>query len=621
MPLLDIPANTPGLKRSHEDYVAGDNDMTQSKLSFTAAVHNPNLSTDITPCRIPATMTISGDSSPISPLTDRTHSPTPPRPTIAIPTDPKTTPTPAKVTAPAPTGGEPPAKRKCLTVAEKEEKSKAKLEKEQAKVAKQAEKAKAEEEKKAKAEEREKEREKKRLEKEQKQQEKERKQQEKEEEQRKAQEAKDKKERSQLKLASFFKAGPSTPSKATTKAQPKADASPSTATPVQSISQDVPVDEASEYRKVFQPFFVKEYVKLAKKAFDFDEAALLTKSRQLDEYVGGSKDYQPKQFKGPDSVEYFCLPTLPPPRGRPYPSVRKIVSILSDASTMAGASSAAPIDLTDSPAQAARRLLSEVPMKYLRFFQDVRPAYYGTVTSLPPSLGSYDKSSTATLHAARLRKLARKPISRQVLPLQYDYDSEAEWVDDGDGEDIEGDDDDDDDDEDDDEDMTDFLDNSEDLIKRPVFASGMEPESSGLCFEDARAGPSSDMAKYRMEFILDNERQSIDPFSSQYWQTEPCQKTTAPTTALLHPSTAKTPSNAFAALSGPGGKKAAIVPANLLDDFKHAILKYPKLSKVGLVEVLSTQFEKCTKAQVKNSVEMLAERHDKTWRLKAEHAL
>lgn len=120
---------------------------------------------------------------------------------------------------------------------------------------------------------------------------------------------------------------------------------------------------------------------------------------------------------------------------------------------------------------------------------------------------------------------------------------------------------------------------------------------------------------------LDNERQSIDPFSSQYWQTEPCQKTTAPTTALLHPSTAKTPSNAFAALSGPGGKKAAIVPANLLDDFKNAILKYPKLSKVGLVEVLSTQFEKCTKAQVKNSVEMLAERHDKTWRLKAEHAL
>ncbi|KAI6382176.1 hypothetical protein MCOR25_000767 [Pyricularia grisea] len=617
MPLLDIPANT-GIKRSHEDYVAGDNDMTQSKLSFAAAVHNPNLSPDITPCQIPPKMTISGDSSPISPLTDRTHTPTPPRPATAIPTDSITTPTPAKVTAPAPTGGEPPAKRKCLTAAEKEEKSKVKLEKEQARVAKQAEKAKVEEEKKAKAEEREKEREKKRLEKEQKQQEKERKQQEKEEEQRKVQEAKDKKERSQLKLASFFKAGPSTPSKVITTIQPKADASPRIASPAQN-TQDGPAD-VSEYRKAFQPFFIKEYVKLAKKAFDFDEAALLAKSRQLDEYMGGNKDYQPRPFTGPDSVEYFCLPALPPPRGRPYPSVRKIVSILSDASTVAGAS-AAPIDLTDSPVQAARRLLAEIPMKYLRFFQDVRPAYYGTVTSLPPSLGSYDKSPNSTLHAARLRKLARKPTSRQVLPLQYDYDSEAEWVDDGDGEDIEGDDDDDDDDEDDDEDMTDFLDNSEDSIKRPVFASGMEPESSGLCFEDARVGPLSDMAKYRMEFILDNEHQSIDPFSSQYWQSEPCQKTTAPTPALLHPSSAKTPSNAFAALSAPGGKKTAIVPANLLDDFKHAILKYPKLSKVGLVEVLSTQFEKCTKAQVKNSVEMLAERHDKTWRLKTEHAL
>lgn len=64
-----------------------------------------------------------------------------------------------------------------------------------------------------------------------------------------------------------------------------------------------------------------------------------------------------------------------------------------------------------------------------------------------------------------------------------------------------------------------------------------------------------------------------------------------------------------------------MVPPETVDDFKRAILKYPKLSKVGLVEILSSEFDRCTKAQVKNSVEAMAERHEKMWRLKPEFAL
>jgi chromatin assembly factor 1 subunit A len=214
----------------------------------------------------------------------------------------------------------------------------------------------------------------------------------------------------------------------------------------------------------------------------------------LDAFISGEITVTPQPFTGAACVDYFCLPSVPKPRGRPYPSVRKIISILSDASS---GSPSVPIDLTSDSRQvntqatrSARELLKEVPMKYLCFFQDVRPDYYGTVSSTPPSSRS-------------LHRLARNPISRDVLPLQYDYDSEAEWVDDGDGEDIDDLDDEEEDHADEDEDMADFLDDSEDIIKRPVFASGMEPESSGLCFEDRkRLGPSDQMYKFRMEFIL-----------------------------------------------------------------------------------------------------------------------
>ncbi|KAL8306483.1 hypothetical protein RB597_003007 [Gaeumannomyces tritici] len=568
--------------------------------------------------------------------------------TIATAASESTHPTsPSKTLAP-PSTSEPPAKRKRLSPSEREEKAKAeelkRQQKEQERVAKAAEKAKLEEEKKAKAEEARRKKEEKDEENKKKLEEKERKRREKEEEQRKLQEAKDKKDQSQMKLGAFFRKAPSTPSKPG--ALPfKASASGTTGSPSKaalkmesgggsSALSTADSDGLAEYRKIFKPFFVKENVRLARNAFELDEPARLAKTKTLDSFVSGKATTDIPRFTGAASVDYFCLPALPKPRGRPYPSVRKIMSILSDASA---GSSAAPINLDSDPktqqahslaTNSARELLKEVPLKYLFFFQDVRPAYCGTVSSTPPS-------------SHNLHKLARNPISRDVLPLQYDYDSEAEWVDDGDGEDIDDLDDDDEDHGDEDEDMADFLDDSEDVIKRPVFASGMEPESSGLCFEDnKRLGPSDQMYKFRMEFILDLDRHhSVDPFATHYWEPE-VKPASAPTT--LHPSTAGSmkppalvsstpanPANAFMAISqgaaASTGKKLLLVPPDTVDAFKRAILKYPKLSKIGLVEILSSEFDKCTKAQVKNSVETMAERsgsgQDKLWRLKPEFAL
>ena len=86
-----------------------------------------------------------------------------------------------------------------------------------------------------------------------------------------------------------------------------------------------------------------------------------------------------------------------------------------------------------------------------------------------------------------------------------------------------------------------------------------------------------------------------------------------------------THSGAFSVLTATAAAKLAakkaMVPADVVDGFKLCILKYKKLSKLGLVEMLSTEFPKCTKNQIKNSVEAVAERvgagRNAVWELKA----
>ena len=179
-------------------------------------------------------------------------------------------------------------------------------------------------------------------------------------------------------------------------------------------------------------------------------------------------------------------------RGRPYPSVRKIMT------EIYGESSSRPMDLTTENTQFrdAREALKAVPVKCIKFSQDVRPPYVGTISGLPPGVKS-------------LYKLARNPTSRTILPLDYDYDSEAEWQDE-EGEDVE----DLDDEEEDmemDEDMDDFLDDSDDVApQRLVFSGGIEPESTGICWEnEKRCTAKPELYQCRMEIILGKSTRKI----------------------------------------------------------------------------------------------------------------
>ena len=159
--------------------------------------------------------------------------------------------------------------------------------------------------------------------------------------------------------------------------------------------------------------------------------------------------------------------------------------------------SVTPIDLTgtSSPARLDS-LLNRVQLKVFSFHEDVRPGYQGTYTQpVSPRTGI---------------KLSRKPFERALPNKNYDYDSEAEWEPPEEGdEDLDamdeqsG-------DEDDEEDMADFLDDEDDVGKRRLVVSDMEPQCSGLCWEGqdkkANASRGFNMAGFRMEIIAGKVR-------------------------------------------------------------------------------------------------------------------
>lgn len=356
-------------------------------------------------------------------------------------------------------GGEPP-KKKRLTAEEKaareaekrkkqEEKEKKRREKEEADKLKAQQKAEKEQEKKQRAEE------------------KERKKREKEEEELK-------KERSQMKLTSMFRT--------TIVSKKEAAASGSDQSQATGATAKGEKKELSLYDQMFKPFFVKEHVRMASQLPELDEETREAKTRILDEYLLGEREHPITAFK---PLETLQIP-YKVRRGRVYPSVRKIMAEFEGLPS--SSNGAGDLSKESQGAKHALEALKSVPLKVIQFREDVRPPYVGTISGLPPGVKS-------------LRKLARKPISK-VLPLNYDYDSEAEWQDE-EGEDV----DDLDDDEEEldmDEDMDDFLDDSEDVgPSRMVFTGGMEPESIGPSWEDQnRKAAEPELHKYRLEFVL-----------------------------------------------------------------------------------------------------------------------
>lgn len=296
-----------------------------------------------------------------------------------------------------------------------------------------------------------------------------------EQKEREKREEAERKSKNQLRIGFYFKPNPAAPTKNTqsTFANVQAEArSPS------------PAAVQTDYAKVALPFFVHNNVTLAKNPFAVDEETQEAKTSILTDYLAGKRS--PVPTKPYDAVSALHLADAPMPRGKSYPCVRDLMS-----DQEGGISN--PINLiAESLKLPSKRSLKTIPMKQFSFHEDVRPGYYGTMTSV---------QSVATL-----QRMARNPVAKD-LPLNYDYDSEAEWVH-GDEEEDEGVDEmtDDEEEEEDDKSINEFLDDSEDVQRGhgPLMpVSSMEPETSGLCFEDRkRRNPNPQMYKFRMEFII-----------------------------------------------------------------------------------------------------------------------
>ncbi|KAM0328728.1 hypothetical protein ACHAQA_005141 [Verticillium albo-atrum] len=512
---------------------------------------------------------------------------------------------PAKAAASTSTSSSGAVKRKRLTPAEKKAQEEEKEQKRKEREAKRRDV----EEKKAKAD----------AEKEEKKKDREAKRHIKEEEARKIEEEKAKKARAQPKLNMFFAKTPAAPKQETTKPAERTENIP-VVKPEDGEECPRPAKKQatkSEYEKLFQPFFVKTDVIMATNTFAMDDEATQFKSRRLDEYIAANKTTTDTFTFNP--VDAFQLVQHPKARGRIHEPVKTTIEKMRAAATLA--ESKGNIEEQEAIKRQTRELLSKVPMKVLCFQTDVRPPYRGTVTLQPHTAGPQ-----------ALRKIARKPTAR-AMPVDYDYDSEAEWVDEP-GEDID-DDDEEEDDIDDCDEVAGLIDDSDAVEHTRFAASALEPQSTGLCWENRkRLGPVATTYKHRLEFIVGGKiptpprrknysgtnaqlkerlehNHGLDPFSTVYWESD------APPKPKVDP--------AAAAAAAKGDEEATkqvldgLSAADLLKIKKAIVRNYkttPRISRLGMLETLhasevdgiTIRGKNITRQKVKQLLDVMTER-------------
>ena len=299
----------------------------------------------------------------------------------------------------------------------------------------------------------------------------------------------------------------------------------------------------SDYEKYFKDFFIKTNVEVAKtNYFKKDDAAVEFARRRLDEYLqhansdteegeegsdggdemdideegGQVKHKKRKRIRIPQPLPkgYFSnLLQIPPHRLKPRGlkqkyNTQQILSGLNEASEPIfdemkaknggtndndGNTSKGKTKVTTKPDYLA--MLKALPIKHLHFAEDVRPPYRGTYTRVPTSPG--------------LRR-GRKYNSKSIPGVNYEYDSEAEWVDipdEGEGEDLLSEEDDDAQSGDSEGEMEDFLndeDEDEAVIKaRRQIIGPLVPNSTGLMWEEEQiASGMGKWEQFRMGVLI-----------------------------------------------------------------------------------------------------------------------
>ena len=251
-----------------------------------------------------------------------------------------------------------------------------------------------------------------------------------------------------------------------------------------------------DYEREFPSFYLASNTSLAPyNRFSHDVQGSLFVQQNFDDTIPVKQEIQTMT----DSQSQFAirnllrLPLCKRHRRRPQNHTVKDILAVIDGST------SNPIDLTDSKPKKAGNpieLLKTVPLKFLKFAEDVRPPYIGTYTRLQGDLS--------------ISKQARNPFSRGLPDTNYDYDSEAEWEEPVEGEDLNSEGEEEPEDDEEGDEMAGFLDDEgaadpARAVKRRPLLGNQEPISTGLCWAGSKGQPpdqGSDWPDWRL-FQLD----------------------------------------------------------------------------------------------------------------------
>lgn len=372
--------------------------------------------------------------------------------------------------------------------------------------------------------------------------------------------------------------------------------------------------ETSDYDRHFLPFTVRNDVRLVPtNHHTWDIEALQHMQRELD----ATQEHPFDELPG-----LLALLQLGPVQYRAFvpPTVNEIMQLIEG--TAAGA---ADLSGLKKAAEQPLRLLQQIPIKYLEFAEDVRPAYVGSNTSI--------RSVDETL------RLARNPFRKDRPDIDYDYDSEAEWEEPEEGEDIlsegesesgsEAD------------DMEDFLDDEDADGQRPkkrFLKVDMHPISTGLCFEDEKGCLAPGIQEIDLEALrlepLHGRSSSTSTIGdkltragSQTFPLDPLNYGTEPVLATSSKSKDSIDGRAFPqhkkadiSSAAPGflqpkapapkqGKASKTLEGAELDQFKSYVegdADMSLLSKVGVLAVMKRHFPKATNEVLKNTLEAVA---------------
>ncbi|KAH0542270.1 hypothetical protein FGG08_003297 [Glutinoglossum americanum] len=417
-------------------------------------------------------------------------------------------------------------KRKKLTLVERQaqaqEKAEKKAHRDGEKRVKEEERRKKEEEKAGEKRRREEEREEKKRAKEEERRVKEEERKKKEEERRlkeeeKSRKADAKKDRSQMSLNAFLSRPPTSISSIANQrtATPGEDVEPTarSATTTQASSK-------TDYQRTFAPFFVKSHVTMApQNRWNKDWKSMEESRKMIDECLKTQGN-----LDRPAGTTILSIPELChiPPSKRSARGITLRYSVKEIMSKLTGSTQTPETAQNIAKISGSSRhkkkhygpleteLLKSIPMKYLEFYQDVRPPYRGTFTQPPPP--------------DVVRSLSRNPTQRKLPNINYDYDSEAMWDPEEEGEDLDSEGEQEDASDDDADDMEGFLDDegvpeaSGAANRRRAVLSDLVPICSGLCWDDGTATDYGELNDYKMEVILSTARVPVDPFTTSYWQ-------------------------------------------------------------------------------------------------------